>query len=117
PNFTQAAIVHVKPCSGKVQSVRARRSPGGDQQMRSGQSGRVAVLLNLQLNAPVNLSDMNRSCVQQDLSPVLLQDLANFSRDVGVLTSQQLAGRLNNRHTTAEAPKQLSKLQTYIATA
>src|SRR5207244_11772004 len=77
----------------------------------------VAPLQAPQLNAPVNLTNINRSCVQQHLNPVLLQDLANFSRDVGVLTSQQLAGRLNNRHTTAEAPKQLSKLQTNVATA
>src|SRR5438552_1962038 len=115
--FDEAAIIRFNPGRRKVQSVRVRRSPRGDQQMRTGQSGRSAVLLDLQLNAPVNLSDVNRSCLQQDLNPVLLQDLANFSRDVGVLTSQQLAGRLNNSHTTAEAPKQLSKLQTNVATA
>src|SRR5436189_4207850 len=60
---------------------------------------------------------VNRSCLQQDLNPVLLQDLANFSRDVGVLAGEQLASRLNNRHATAEAPEQLSKLQTNVATA
>src|SRR5947209_6863230 len=113
----EAAIVRFNPSRRKAQGVRVRRSPCGDQQMRTGQSGRMAVLLDLQLNAPVNLSDMNRSCLQQDLNTVLLQDLANFSRDVGVLASQQLASRLNNRYTTAEAPKQLSKLQTNVATA
>src|SRR5436190_23168504 len=113
----EAAIVRFNPSRRKAQGVRVRRSPCGDQQMRTGQSGRMAVLLDLQLNAPVNLSDMNRSCLQQDLNTVLLQDLGNFSRDVGVLASKQLASRLNNRHTTAEALKQLSKLQTNVATA
>src|SRR6266487_2898746 len=112
----EAAIVRFNPSRRKAQGVRVRRSPCGDQQMRTGQSGRMAVLLDLQLNAPVNLSDMNRSCLEQDLNTVLLQDLGNFSRDVGVLASKQLASRLNNRHTTAEAPEQLSKLQTNVAT-
>src|SRR5207245_3541834 len=116
-HLDEAAIIRFHPGRRKVQSVRVRRSPRGDQQMRTGQSGRSAVLLDLQLNAPVNLSDVNRSCLQQDLNPVLLQDLSNVSRDVGVLAGEQLASRLNNRHATAEAPEQLSKLQTNVATA
>src|SRR5256885_16624006 len=115
-HLDEAAIIRFNPGRRKVQSVRVRRSPRGDQQMRTGQSGRSAVLLDLQLNAPVNLSDMNRSCLQQDLTTAFLQDLPKFCPDVGVLAGDQLASRLNNRYTTAEAPKQLSKLQTNVAT-
>src|ERR1700730_4376876 len=77
----------------------------------------MALLLDLQSNAPVCLADANRSCVQQDLNIVLLQNLGDFFRDVGVLATEQLTSRLNNRHATAEAPEELSKFQTDEAAA
>src|ERR1700686_2794557 len=83
--------------------------------MRTGQS-RIALLLHLQPNVPVRLPDANRSCVQQDLNSVLLKNLGDFFRDIRVFAGEQLSAQLNNCHAASEAPEELSKLHTNVAT-
>src|SRR6266478_1757853 len=85
--------------------------------MRAGQSQSccVALLLNLQPNTPVCLSDANHFGVQQDLNSILLKNLCDFFRDVGVFASEQLSTQLNNCHTAAKTPEELSKLHTDVA--
>ena len=76
----EAPFTLVKPRSvalyfgcSKVQSVRVRHSPGGNEQMRIGNGSRVAVLLDLQPNTARRRAHAIRICVQQDLNSVLLK--------------------------------------------
>src|SRR6267378_3694806 len=74
-------------------------------------------LLDLQSNAPVCLSDVNRFGVQQDLNPILLKNPGDFFRDIPVFAGEQLSTQLNNRYAAAKAPEELSKLHSNVAAA
>src|ERR1035438_2608692 len=75
----------------------------------------MALLLDLQPNAPLRLAHAIRRRVQQDVNPVLPKYLGDFFRDVGVLTIEQLASGLDDGHPTTEAAKHLPKLQADIS--
>src|ERR1017187_6938323 len=75
----------------------------------------MALLLDLQPNAPVRLAHAIRSRVQQDVNPVLPKYLGNLLRDVGILAIEQLASGLDDGHPTTETAKHLPKLQADIS--
>src|ERR1019366_1914779 len=75
----------------------------------------MALLLDLQPNAPLRLAHAIRSRVQQDVNPVLLKYPGHFFRDIGILAIEQLASGLDDGHATTEAAKHLPKLQADIS--
>src|SRR3984893_14608582 len=115
-HFDKPAIGRLNPSRRKLQRVRIRHAPCSHKQMRTGedQSRSVALLLYLQSNVPVCLSNANHFGVQQDLNSILLKNLCDFFRDVGVFASEQLSTQLNNCHAAAETPEELSKLHTDV---
>src|ERR1019366_317086 len=88
-----------------------------NQQMRTGERSRMALLLDLQSNAAIRLAHAIGIRVQHDFDSVLLKYLGDFFRDVGVLAVKKLAPGLDNGHATAEAAKHLPKLQADVATS
>ena len=61
--------------------------------MGTDKSGRTILLLDFESNSPICLAHTSRLRVQDDLDPVLLQDLGNFFCDVRVLAGQQLGSQ------------------------
>src|ERR1019366_47131 len=86
-----------------------------NQQMRTGERSRMALLLDLQSNAAIRLAHAIGIRVQHDFDSVLLKYLGDFFRDVGVLAVKKLAPGLDNGHATAEAAKHLPNLQADIS--
>src|ERR1700756_3365165 len=84
--------------------------------MRSGES-LTSALLNLKLKDAIGLANANCACIEKNHNSILLQDLCYFFRHVPILAFQQLTGRRDNGHATAETTKQLTKLESDVTAA
>src|SRR5579864_6328192 len=116
-HLNESTIVGFHASGGKIQSVRIWDASGSNQQMRANKRSSIGSGLNLQLNLVSQLIDARSLSTEHDLHAILPQNLRHFFRDVGVFARQQLAGRLNDRHPTAETAEELSKLKPNVSTA
>jgi hypothetical protein len=116
-HFYETSIVSFNAGHFQVQAIRIRHSACCHQQVRSGNTFGLPLLLDFKSNASVRLADSLGIRVQKDLDTVLSQDFFEFLCDVRVLAGQQLVASMNYRDVAAEAAEKLPKLHADIATA
>src|SRR6516225_9684658 len=89
--------------SGEIQRIGIRAAAGGNQQMGACDCLRPRLTLNVEANFSVAPAGAGGVCVQQNVDPILLEDVLDLLRDIAILSVQQLLAGLNDRDLASQA--------------